>query len=189
MNLCTYCPNPATTKDHVPPECLFAKPLPDDLVMVPSCYECNHGATEDDEYFRLMVAMNRKIDHPDARAGRHSSVRSLVRIEAPGLRSTFLSSVQDDEVLSPAGLYLGNVVTYKANPLRLCRVAERVTFGLRYHETGQRFEADYQAITLLPEAVDMAETRAKLLHDARNLQRLGKPGVTARKVLAFWWHP
>ncbi len=188
-HLCTYCPTPATTDDHVPPKCLFSKPRPSTLITVPSCRECNGGAKLDDEYFRLMVTMNRRIDHPDAEAGRYSSVRSLSRTEGRGLFSTFVSTIQDDEVLSPAGLYLGTVPTYGANPPRLCRVARRVTLGLRYHETGQRLQDDYEAIALLPAAVESDDIRNKLLRVARELWWFAQRRVTARNVLSYWWAP
>ncbi len=187
MSLCTYCRNLATTTDHVPPECLFAKPLPNTLITVPSCYLCNHGAHLDDEYFRLMLTANRNIDHPDAIAGRKSSVRSLTRPEAPGLRLMFVGTLRDEDILSPAGLYLGTAPTYGAETGRLCRVIRRVTLGLRYHETAQGFEADEHVVVLIPGAVKSDDTRGKLVQDAKNVRRFGRPGTTARNVLTYWW--
>src|SRR5216683_2580155 len=49
---CAYCNQPATTRDHVPPKKLFTPPLPGYLITVPSCGQCNHGASDDDEVFR-----------------------------------------------------------------------------------------------------------------------------------------
>ena len=49
---CANCDRPANTRDHVPPEKLFTPPRPSNLITVPSCGSCNHGASDDDEVFR-----------------------------------------------------------------------------------------------------------------------------------------
>ena len=49
---CAYCGEPATTYDHVPPQCLYTRPLPSNLVTVPACAACNNGASKDDAEFR-----------------------------------------------------------------------------------------------------------------------------------------
>ena len=78
--VCTYCGrlNP-TSVDHVPPRSLFAKPRPSNLVTVPSCEPCNIGASQDDEYFRLTIALRHDLDDPDADAAMDAAVRSLSR--------------------------------------------------------------------------------------------------------------
>lgn len=40
---CTYCNEPATTRDHVPPRCL----LPFNEKTVPACRRCNSGILRD----------------------------------------------------------------------------------------------------------------------------------------------
>jgi hypothetical protein len=53
---CIYCQQFAgATKDHVPPKGLLCRPLPANLVTVPSCLRCNEGVSADEEYFRLIV--------------------------------------------------------------------------------------------------------------------------------------
>jgi hypothetical protein len=184
---CTYCGATADTVDHVPPRCLFARPFPSTLITVPACRNCNGGAKLDDEYFRLMTTMKRQIVHPDAEAGRSSSVRSLARIEAGGLRSTFLGSLEDTEVLSPAGLYLGTVPSYGADPRRLCLVVRRVTLGLLFHEAGERLHEDYEAVAMLPAAVANVAIRRKLLRIGSDLRRTTPRHEAARNVLSYWW--
>ena len=53
---CIYCSRPADTSDHVPPRLLLRKPFPVPMMTVPSCKECNHGASLDEEYFRVILA-------------------------------------------------------------------------------------------------------------------------------------
>ena len=47
--LCAYCDDPATTRDHVPSKKLFTPPLPHNLITVPACDRRNSGASDDDE--------------------------------------------------------------------------------------------------------------------------------------------
>ena len=188
---CTYCPNPATTDDHVPPKGLFSEPLPgpSSLITVPACESCNPGSSKDDEYFKVYLTMNRRLDHPEVEAVRRSSLRALSNPGARGFLFAFLKTVQAEQIRSPAGLYLpGKVVTYTANVPRLCRVARRVTLGLRYSVTGRRAESGEQVTTYLLNALTSEEVRLKLFRDARDLQRFGNRGTAARDVLSYaWW--
>jgi hypothetical protein len=48
--------NPATTRDHLPPQGLFAKGMPN-KPWVPSCLDCNRGASKDDEYMQRLAML------------------------------------------------------------------------------------------------------------------------------------
>lgn len=53
---CSYCINPASSEDHIPPRSLYknkGKGL--DLVVVPSCEECRKKTTKDDEFFKVAL--------------------------------------------------------------------------------------------------------------------------------------
>jgi len=55
-NLCCFCGiRPATTKDHIPPKCIFPLPRPVDIITVPACKECNESTSAVDEEFRVFV--------------------------------------------------------------------------------------------------------------------------------------
>lgn len=57
--LCCYCGiRDATTRDHVPPKAIFNRPRPDDLITVPSCFECNNQAAPFDEKFKAYLGMH-----------------------------------------------------------------------------------------------------------------------------------
>lgn len=55
MSECAYCGTTATTMDHVPPKGLIRSSRRTNLWTVPSCKQCNGGASRDEEYFRMMV--------------------------------------------------------------------------------------------------------------------------------------
>ncbi|MFT3749074.1 MAG: hypothetical protein QM768_12185 [Agriterribacter sp.] len=57
--LCCYCGiRIATTKDHIPPKGIFNRPRPSDLITVPSCFECNNKASNNDEKFKAYLGMH-----------------------------------------------------------------------------------------------------------------------------------
>ncbi len=189
---CIYCGrlDPASF-DHVPPRSLFAKPRPATLITVPSCLECNTGASQDDEYFRAMVTLRHDLDHPDAQAARDSTLRSLGRPQARGLLESLLATTQPVELRTPGGLYVGRSATYEPDAERLCRVARRVSLGLFYYETRRRLPDDYEARTYLPSAIDPSATGAlaRLRDVAVALRASGSPRFVGRRVLSYWWQP
>lgn len=46
----------ATTRDHVPPKAIFPKPRPK-MITVPACSECNNGASDYDDLFKVYLSM------------------------------------------------------------------------------------------------------------------------------------
>lgn len=55
--LCAYCGvNVATEREHVFARSMFPKDKRQNLVIVPTCSECNDNYQKDEEYFRLMNA-------------------------------------------------------------------------------------------------------------------------------------
>lgn len=45
------------TMDHIPPKGLFPRPLPNNLLTIPCCRQCNNGFSRDDEFFRLIATL------------------------------------------------------------------------------------------------------------------------------------
>lgn len=57
-NLCALCgENPATTKDHIPPQGIYPKPRDNDINFntVPAYSNCNNGAAVEDEEFKVLM--------------------------------------------------------------------------------------------------------------------------------------
>ncbi|OED54746.1 hypothetical protein BEI46_14535 [Aliivibrio fischeri] len=46
----------ATTRDHVPPKAIFPQPRPT-MITVPACSECNNGASDFDDLFKVYLSM------------------------------------------------------------------------------------------------------------------------------------
>lgn len=137
--ICTYCGERAgTTRDHIPPKGLFAKPRPN-LITVPCCELCRESQSLDDEYFVRMISMRSgTADNPSASAARDSALRSLTKPAKRRFANSLLGSAKDFAVYSPSGIYLGQSMSYDVDLKRLCNVIERTTCGLFSHEFGQR---------------------------------------------------
>lgn len=137
MASCTYCGKPeAKTADHIPPACLFPSPRPSDLVTVPSCLDCNKGASKDDEYFRMMLVMRRDVTHPAIPKLLDAVHRGLGKPRKRGMLHGLLRSIRPVFVKTPTGLYVGRDEAYDVDLERLGRVADRIVKGLYFKEFG-----------------------------------------------------
>ena len=142
--LCIYCGVAnATTIDHVPPKCPFAKGNRGRLVRVPSCTDCNNGFSRDDEFFRHVLHLRKDVfDLPEAREARDSTLRALGRKDHRGLRQTTARNTSiapkwNGSIYSGISQYL----TYDSN--RLSRVASRAVYGLWWEAFQERLPDDY----------------------------------------------
>ena len=54
---CYHCGAKATTREHVPPKCMFPEGFRHNLITVPSCDRHNLAKTKDDEYLRSVLAV------------------------------------------------------------------------------------------------------------------------------------
>jgi hypothetical protein len=133
---CIYCGQEGrVTDDHIPPKCLFLKPRPSSLITVPSCGDCNGGASNDDEYFKRMLVLRSDLhEHPVASCLRASVIRSFHNPRQVGFRKAFLRTVRQTDLVTPAGLYIGSAPAYDVSNDRMHKVAERIVAGL-YHRT------------------------------------------------------
>ena len=91
--LCIYCNRAvANTVDHIPPKLLLAKPYPDNLLTVPSCFECNSSFQKHDEYTRVLASIDiRNDEHETVKVNMPAILRSLQRPAAQGF-SKYLAS-------------------------------------------------------------------------------------------------
>lgn len=49
-NGCIYCGRHANTREHVPSKAFLVEPYPKNMCVVPACFECNNGYSEDEKY-------------------------------------------------------------------------------------------------------------------------------------------
>jgi len=187
--LCTYCDSAAETDDHVPPKNLFSGR--EGLITVPSCLQCNNGASKDDEYFRAALVLSDEVDaHPQVETPRGAVARSLAKPKAPGFRKAFLGSLRRVERITEAGLFAGFVTQYTVQTARLSKVIERVTRGLYFHHTGFRIPNSH-VVRVLWEIVPGAPPDvAALAHETiRFVSQAPACRVRDGAVFTYHWRP
>ncbi len=165
----------ATTRDHIPPKCIFPKPRPA-LITVPACRPCNETCSKDDVYFRdLLVASKNLKNDANASQVRDTVARSLQRREQGGLASYIRDSFVDVNVHSPGGIYLHKGVGIRADVARLQSVLKRIVRGLFWHETGSRLPPGYRVQAQLDQFGDsvVQEFRKQFGRPSTPIRRLG----------------
>jgi hypothetical protein len=129
------------TDDYVPPKGLFPSPRPTNLVTVLSCKACNKSYDLDDEYLRAFLA-SRSTRNPTGETIWDKKVVESTFRRSPKLREELRKTVLTSELLTPAGLYLGTLLTIGWKGKRLKRGFEKIVRGLFVKEMGSRLPSE-----------------------------------------------
>lgn len=146
---CIYCGSAENlTADHIPPKCLFPSPRPSSLITVPACRSCNKSYERDDEWFRVFALAQATLDPTWQRLWDQKVVGSSLR-RSPRLRSVLARLIVKAEVVTPAGLHLGEVEVLTFPKDRIRRVVERIARGLlwRHHRVQPGPEVEFMIWT------------------------------------------
>jgi hypothetical protein len=129
---CIYCGNTENmTVDHIPPKALFPEPRPLNMMTVPCCRVCNESFSKDDEYFRLILVSCQSVsEDPAVQVVNEKLLRSIRKIEAPGLATLVNQSLHVVDVFSEGGIYLGYAPALKVDAIRFHRTLDRIAQGL-----------------------------------------------------------
>jgi hypothetical protein len=74
---CYACDQPATTREHVPPQSFFPEGHRQNLITVPSCALHNNGNSLDVEYTRNIISTSFGVNDLGERHFLHKGMRSL----------------------------------------------------------------------------------------------------------------
>jgi hypothetical protein len=161
MPLCAICgiESLTVTRDHIPPKGLFGKPLPDNLITVPACPQCNRDASGDDEYFRLLAVEWDASRVGDAAGVSASIIRSMQRQAARGFRQSVFGSIQRVMVQTKGGLVLP-AFSITVNTERLLRTVEKTIKGLYFHASSEPLPAGSSVWARVYEQAMQEETAA-----------------------------
>ncbi|MEN6388890.1 MAG: hypothetical protein ABFD04_00620 [Syntrophomonas sp.] len=144
---CIYCGENATTKDHVPPYSFFSKPAPNNLITVPSCLDCNNSFSNDEEYFRTIIASARSFGEENVPHDVWNRVeRSLNRNKR--LLYQINESFRNVDIYS-GKIYLGKRPAFKIDRNRADKVVGKIIKGLFYNEYGIPLAKEYMVKVLL----------------------------------------
>jgi hypothetical protein len=134
---CSYCGvRAAASDDHVPPKSVFLLPLPQDMITVPACTECNGGFSNADEEFRLYLSIFLKLDTPEKLEFWQSRAMKTAKHNTK-LRNSVLERMNEIPVTTAGGLYLGEVGVTTWEAKRHDAMIERIARGLYYKHFGK----------------------------------------------------
>ena len=126
------CGNPATTREHIPPDGIYPDPKPPNLITVPACGQCNEGSSRDDQYFIWFVAT---ASSEDSLAKELINKRILKGFrQRPALLRSIMKKATKVNVYSEGGIFLGQQPAFAYDYKRIHRVVDKIVRGLFYHE-------------------------------------------------------
>ncbi len=136
---CMYCGRETELSlDHLPPKSLFAKRYHAELPQVRACVPCNTSSSKDDEEFRRAIWMDERMErHTDHEELMGKVMRSMARPEARWYLHAVATSIEEVDIHSPAGVFLGKRPAYRFRQDRFLAVANRISRGLFSLQTGR----------------------------------------------------
>jgi len=137
--LCYYCGKPLAKgqnhREHIPPESIFEGSSKENLITVPSCFECNNGSSDDDQYLRFVVVTACQDDERAQRlADETGSMMRGFRYDRK-LLGDIMSGANPKmkEMFSDGGVFVGWQPGFNVPVERLNTIFTKLTKGLFYH--------------------------------------------------------
>lgn len=186
--LCYACDSPSTSREHVPPKCLFPTELGinlrKDLITVPSCEEHNGRKSDDDEFLLTSLAgivgcndigMLHRFTKVD-RAIRRSGGRLLKKVLK-------ILEIKSYEVES------GNIVVAWGQPdlERLHNCFELIGRGLYFHQVGERFKGKVICEVLYVPINDRGRAGYREFAVEQMQKELSKINIKGENLEVFQW--
>ncbi|MFC1538901.1 hypothetical protein ACFL6H_05715 [Candidatus Latescibacterota bacterium] len=188
---CYLCGNPATTKEHVPPLCLFPKDkdMSDGvnyrkkLITVPSCVKHNLLKSKDDEYLQLIIIFG----YFNNEIGREHFNKKIVR--ALTRRPAILKALYDNKL--PVTVDAVPTVTVDIDRERFNNVLEQICQGLHFNDVKEKWENPIIIHTPMlvsmnePDSNKINEKVKNLIHAIINMLKNQKKCGENPKI--FWY--
>jgi len=135
-----------------------------------------------------MITMRRDVaDNPSATFAADAVHRSFTKPHKIGFTRALLESIKERPVYTPAGLYLGHATSYDVDLQRLCKVIERTTRGLYFHEFKARLPDGHRCVTYALDGFASADSKVnakigRVLDHALS----GKERTFGNKTFTYW---
>lgn len=160
LGICVICGSrKAVTRDHIPPKGIFCQPRPNNLITVPACKECNNGASDLDERFRVHLSLHvARKGNDTARNFYEEALRTLEHNSE--LRREILSKLEPVYLTTESGIIHDKGYRMLWDSQAHDAIVERMIRGLYYHHFRQilanRVDIEVQWLKkLTPEIVSM----------------------------------
>lgn len=152
--------------DHIPPRSLYPEKLHSKLLLIPSCRDCNEGASKDDEYLRTMIGLSAKsADEEISKPIIDATMRALSRVESRSFLRAIALDVTPTIARTDTGLFYP-AIEGTVHLDRFDRVTARMIKALFFKEREQRLPDDYEVISF-----SLAGLKGTAVEDSNTLRR------------------
>lgn len=141
---CAYCgETKPLTRDHVIARGLFPSPLPEFMVTVPACDDCNGEKAKHEDYLRDMLVVD--ADTENSKVAKEiltgKVFRASERNQSLVMRAA-KSKGKLEPVYSPGGIYLGHGFSFPLEGERVNHIFSLIVRGLYYKLVGRCLPQD-----------------------------------------------
>jgi hypothetical protein len=149
MKTCYYCGEKATSKEHVPPRCVFPKDKShknyrQNLITVYSCDKHNLEKSNDDEYLLVILLFN--INANDIPYDYfNDKIDRLIKLKAKTL-GKFFKNPQKVLVRDPRNGLIVPTSAFKIDVERYDRILKQISIGLYYYTYKQLFIGNIEVV-------------------------------------------
>lgn len=152
MEKCYMCDKEGTTREHVPPKCIFPESkdvsteenLKKNLITVRSCKEHNTAKSKDDEYLLFFLAANILSNGVAQEQFATKVMRAVQR--TPHVFADFAKK-NSPVVLTSTNAETINTAAIEIDRPRFDSAIEHISHALHYHKYQQTFTGNIQVIT------------------------------------------
>lgn len=152
IQTCYMCEKEKTSREHVPPKCIFPekKDLPEgfdfrkNLIKVPSCDTHNSHKSQDDEYLMFILSCTLQgNEHKD----NHFISKIMRAIERkPHVYSSFMSNLKPIYLRDESGI-MQESACFKVNLERFDNIMQHLSCGLYYHHYKKKWVGGFKIFT------------------------------------------
>lgn len=199
--VCVLCGlNPSTTRDHLPPEGIFFKPVPpkSNLITVPACDSCNGGSSGTDEKFQAFMAMHVAHKTPSGTEYFKKQGRAVLLADQQRL-AEIRSRMRKVEIVSPGGLILGNATAVLWDSDAFEALITRLIRGLYWHQTRTILPEGSTVEVQWPKSAPIEAIQIVRAHESEHagLKQIGEqfaycfmidPNLTGHSMWVFQFH-
>lgn len=156
---CYRCDRVATSKEHVPPRCLFPEvkdiPVKDfrkNLITVPSCDVHNFQKTMDDEFLLICMASSVQVNEIGYQHFQSKIFRALKRKPTEFFKKQILQNPQRMNMVDLNGR-VTPVIKGQMNISRLYDCFESILYGLYFYQFKTKFKGEIKVVNdfIIPE--------------------------------------
>ncbi|NQU04775.1 MAG: hypothetical protein HQ568_01680 [Calditrichaeota bacterium] len=140
---CYFCGAEASSREHVPPKCIFDTSKPhNNLITVPSCDEHNSGLSEDDEYLKWFLLTSAADDSLINSRQFEAMIRGIN--ERPKLLASLMQKRKYINIKTVSGIDLGFKPGFVIDWTRVNRIFDKIIKGLFYHHVSNEEQGKFE---------------------------------------------